>query len=171
MADNKKSRNPDQPLNDVFEAMLKAQDPNGEVVHINGFCRQSDNNHNLFADKNDEELTGRAVTLYFEGTETSSTAFSFALYELANNPDIQDRLYAEICETLENNDGELTFETFNEMKYLENVFLETLRLHTPILFFTKCCTKTYTLPSIGNNPPVTIQPGTAVLVPVRALHL
>lgn len=125
---------------------------------------------NLFPDTNDEGLTGRSVTLYFEGSETSSIALSFILYELANNPDVQDRLYAEISETLQKSDGELTFEAFQEMKYLENVFLEALRLHSPVLYMAKTCTRNYTLPSIGNNAPITIPPGTAVMIPVQALH-
>lgn len=135
------------------------------------FSSQSINFIYIFADINNEALTGRSVTLYFEGSETSSISFSFALYELAKNPDVQDRLYAEICDTLKKNNGELTFDALNEMKYLENIFLEALRLHSPVLYLAKCCSRSYTLPSIGNNAPVTIKPGTSVLIPVRALHL
>lgn len=111
------------------------------------------------------------MTLYFEGSETSSIALSFALFELAKHPDVQDRLYAEFCETLEKNDGEITIDTLNGMSYTEQVFSETLRLHSPVLYLAKTCTRSYTLPSIGNNEPVTIQPGTPVQIPVRALHL
>lgn len=109
--------------------------------------------------------------MYFEGSETSASAFAFALYELANNPNVQDRLHAEICETLEKTGGELTFEALHEMKYLENVFSEALRLHSPVLYLSKECSRSYTLPKIGNHAPVTIQPGTIVEVPVRALLL
>lgn len=126
---------------------------------------------NIFPDKNDDGLTGRSTTLYFEGSETSSIAFSYTLFELAKNPDVQERLYADICETLAKNNDELTFDALSGMKYLENVFLETLRVHSPVLYLAKQCTRDYALPKIGNNSPVTIKPGTSVLIPVRALHL
>lgn len=168
--DNKMSRNPDQPMNDIFETLLKTQDPNGiTLVHPDSFIQSIE--RNFFLDQNDEALTGRSVTLYFEGSETSSIALSYTLYELAKNPDVQERLYAEICETLAKNNGDLTFEALSGLKYLENVFSESLRVHSPGMFLAKQCTSDYTLPSIGNNPPVTIKPGTSVLIPVRALHL
>lgn len=109
--------------------------------------------------------------IYFEGSETSGTALSLAMYELANNPDVQDRLYAEVVDTLEKSNGELTFEALNEMKYLDKFLSEVLRLHTPAPSLGRMCKRSFTLPSIGNNPPVTIEPGTIVEIPVRALHL
>lgn len=124
-----------------------------------------------FSDTNNGQLTGHAVTFYFDGTETSSRALSFAMFCLAENTDAQDRLYAEIIETLEKNNGQLTYEAMSEMKYLENVLLESLRLYPPATFLAKSCTRKYVLPSIGHNPPVSISPGTVVTIPIRALHL
>jgi cytochrome P450 family 6 len=46
---------------------------------------------------------------------------TFCLYELALNPDIQDRLRAEIDAVLEKHGGNITYESMFEMEYLENV--------------------------------------------------
>ena len=64
------------------------------------------------------------------GHETTSVALAWTLYELAKNPLIQLKVRAEINTVLcEGN--ELTWDTVEELKYLENVIKESLRLHPP----------------------------------------
>lgn len=45
---------------------------------------------------------------------------AFCIYELARNPDAQNRVQEEIDKVLERHDGKLTYESIGEMKYLEN---------------------------------------------------
>lgn len=45
----------------------------------------------------------------------------FCLYELAQNQEIQDKLRDEIKETLEKNDGKLTYDSMIEMIYMQMV--------------------------------------------------
>jgi cytochrome P450 family 6 len=52
---------------------------------------------------------------------------TFALYELAVNHDIQVRLRKEIEEVIAKHNGEVTYDSLHEMKYLDMVFNETLR--------------------------------------------
>lgn len=44
---------------------------------------------------------------------------SFALYELALNQDIQDKARACIQRSLEQHDGQFTYESIREMDYLD----------------------------------------------------
>jgi cytochrome P450 family 6 len=67
------------------------------------------------------ELAAESFIFYVGGFETSSTLMTFCAYELALNPDIQDRLREEIKEYLENCGGELSYNTLFEMEYLEKV--------------------------------------------------
>lgn len=68
------------------------------------------------------EITTQCVTFFGAGFETSSTAISFTLLELALNPDIQDKLRTEVREYFEKNNGDLTYEgVMNEMSYLDKV--------------------------------------------------
>lgn len=52
----------------------------------------------------------------------SSSTISNALYELALQPSIQDKLRNEIRESIEANEGKLTYDAIKGMKYLDKVF-------------------------------------------------
>lgn len=47
---------------------------------------------------------------------------SFALFELADNPDIQAKARREIETVLARNDGKFTYESISEMNYLNQIF-------------------------------------------------
>lgn len=111
------------------------------------------------------------MALYVDGTETSSTALSYVLYELALNPYCQEKLFEEISENMSKHDEKLTAEGLHEMNYLEGVLLETLRKHPALNTMTKVCTQPYTLPKInGQLEAITIQRGTIVSIPVLGIH-
>lgn len=64
------------------------------------------------------------------GHETTSVALAWTLYELAKNPEIQAKLREEINSVLY--DGtELTWDTVENLIYLEKVIKESLRRHPP----------------------------------------
>ena len=67
------------------------------------------------------ELAAQCFLFFLAGFETSSTTMTFALYELAMNPDIQDKLRDEIRLVLKNHDNKLTYEAMLEIKYLQMV--------------------------------------------------
>jgi cytochrome P450 family 6 len=46
---------------------------------------------------------------------------SFALYELALHPEIQERLRAEIMQVLSKHNGQLTYDGIQEMVYMDMV--------------------------------------------------
>lgn len=68
-----------------------------------------------------EEVTAQAYVFFNAGFETSSTTMGFALYELAQNEDIQQRLRDECNAVLAENNGELTYEVLQKMIYLNQV--------------------------------------------------
>lgn len=70
-----------------------------------------------------EYLNFKAVIIIIKnplGYESSSTTMSFCMYELAKSPEIQQRVYEEIENVLQKHNGKLTYESLNEMKYLDN---------------------------------------------------
>ncbi|KAJ8922485.1 hypothetical protein NQ315_007513, partial [Exocentrus adspersus] len=78
------------------------------------------------------EIAAQCYVFFIAGFETSSTTMTFAIYELAINQDIQDKVRQEVNEVLARHDNKFTYDAMNEMTYLEKVFNETLRKHPPI---------------------------------------
>ena len=70
----------------------------------------------------DSLLAAQAFAFFAAGFETSSTTMSNALYELALNTSIQDKLRNEIQEELTETDGKLIYDRLKNMKYLHKVF-------------------------------------------------
>jgi cytochrome P450 family 9 len=61
------------------------------------------------------------MTFLLAGFDTSSTLLCFATHLLAMHPDVQSRLQEEIDMTLNNDEGNLTYEAVHGMKYLDMV--------------------------------------------------
>jgi len=66
-------------------------------------------------------LAAQAFVFFAGGFETSSTTMTFCLYELSLHQDIQDRVREEIDVVLQKHDGKLTYESIQEMEYLDKV--------------------------------------------------
>ena len=73
------------------------------------------------SEMSEDDYAAQAFSFLAAGFETSSSTMSFALYELAKHPDIQNRLREEICETLQKHNYEVTYDGIQEMKYLDMV--------------------------------------------------
>lgn len=67
------------------------------------------------------EIIAQCFVFFAAGFETSSSTMSFALYELAKNPEIQDKLRLEIEAILKKHNQEITYEGVKEMTYLQQV--------------------------------------------------
>ena len=65
------------------------------------------------------------------GSDTSANTLAFTCYQLAKNPEIQEKLRDEINSMYEGNPTEesMTYEDLQKMPYLEQVTCETLRFH------------------------------------------
>lgn len=68
-----------------------------------------------------DEIAAQAFVFFIAGFETSSTAMTYALYELSIHPEIQDRARKEVQAVLKRYGGKLTYDGIQEMKYLGQV--------------------------------------------------
>ncbi|KAF3419837.1 hypothetical protein E2986_12541, partial [Frieseomelitta varia] len=114
----------------------------------------------------DNLLAAQAFGFFVAGFETSSTTMTNALYELALNPDIQDKLRQEIDENFARNDGDFKYENVNDMKYLDKVYKETLRKYPPIGVLPRRAVRPYTF----RNTKLTIPRRLMVWIPTLAIH-
>lgn len=65
------------------------------------------------------EIAAEAWLFYIAGFETSSSTMSFCLYELAKNMDIQRKVQEEIDEVTARHNGDISYNSIHEMKYLQ----------------------------------------------------
>ncbi|CAI2178240.1 9166_t:CDS:2 [Funneliformis geosporum] len=73
------------------------------------------------------------MTFLFAGHETTSNATSWALYLLAQHPNVQDLLRDELVKAFpDKSKFNPTFEEINSLEYLNCVIKETLRLYAPV---------------------------------------
>jgi cytochrome P450 len=98
----------------------------------------------------DAELRDQLITLLLAGHETTAASLSWALYELAMNPDTQSRA----------RDAALT----GDDKYLEAVMKEAMRMHTVIASTARKLTRDMT---IGGWP---LPAGTVVNTSILLAH-
>ena len=67
------------------------------------------------------------MTLVFAATDTTSSTISHILQLLAENPDVQEKLRAEIAEARAGRDY-IPYDELMDLPYLDAVLRETLRL-------------------------------------------
>lgn len=64
------------------------------------------------------EIVAQVFGFFLAAFETSSSAMSFSLYELAVNPDLQEKARQEVNEVLNKHNGEMTYDTIMDMNYV-----------------------------------------------------
>ena len=78
----------------------------------------------------DRQLRDEALTLFLAGHETTANAMTWTWYLLSQNPAIETQLHAELQRVLPN--GRLPeFADLPELRFVENIFAESLRLFPP----------------------------------------
>jgi cytochrome P450 family 6 len=111
-------------------------------------------------------LTAQAFVFFVAGFETSSTTMSNALYELALNQKVQDKLREEIHEEYAKVNGDLSYDDIKNMVYLDKVFKETLRKYPPVTFLMRKATTSYTF----TDTKITVPEGQRIWIPAFTIH-
>ncbi|XP_065092310.1 probable cytochrome P450 6a19 [Ochlerotatus camptorhynchus] len=111
------------------------------------------------------EIAAQSFVFFVAGFETSSTAMSFCLYELAINQELQDKARQNVEELFAKH-GSMSYEAVHEMRYIENCINESLRKYPPLPNILRNVTKPYHVPDMN----VTLEQGYRVLLPVYAIH-
>lgn len=102
---------------DLFQLLLQ--------LRINGAIDPSDEWNAVTNNCNGEkmltvnEIAAQTFLFFAAGFETSSTTLAFFMYEMAKNPKVQQQLHADIDRIISKHNGDVTFESVSEMKYLE----------------------------------------------------
>ncbi|XP_046584201.1 cytochrome P450 3A29-like [Haliotis rubra] len=109
-----------------------------------------------------DEIVAQCILFFVAGYETTGTALTFISYNLAKNPDVQEKAYNEVKEILGNE--EPNYDNIGKLKYLDNVISETLRLYPPGYVLDRCVSETTQIKGL------TFSKGRTILIPVMAIH-
>ena len=111
--------------NDIASAIIAARDD----ITGEGFSR--------------EELIDNLGVFFLAGHETTASALIWIFFILATQPDVLQRMRAEITEVV--GDGPVEFEHTKKLTYIRNVFREALRLYPPITFIPRVAAEKTTI--------------------------
>eukprot|EP00948_MAST-09A_sp_MAST-9A-sp1_P002194 g2194.t1 len=151
--DDRARRGKDAMTNDLLESMIRSYE---EEYNTSG--------ENLTAQELSDVLGDNLIEVLFAGYNTAVGTTANALYLIASNPEWYPAIQKEIDSVLPN--GALpTKESIKELKLLERIFLESLRLVPPAAVLARLTSKTIDLDGIQ------VPPGTDITFPAFYLHL
>lgn len=103
-------------------------------------------------------------TFMFAGHDTTSTAISWSLYEIARHPDVQHRLQEEI-DQIKTTEDTLS-EQIRSFRYLDIVVKECLRFHPPVPMYGRAIEE-----DLLFDDGVVIPAGTEYIIEAFSLHM
>nr|XP_033326710.1 cytochrome P450 6k1-like isoform X1 [Megalopta genalis] len=109
-------------------------------------------------------LVSQSAIFFVAGRESSVTTICFTLYELSKYPDIQKRVRKEIQDIIKA-EG-ITYESIHNMKYLNQVICEILRLYPAAPLLDRITSTDYKVPGTD----IVIEKGTPIYIPLCGLH-
>lgn len=112
--------NPSQNNNQSEESFYKKR----KMAFLdNLLTAEIDNRHLAF-----QEIFEEVSTFLFEGHDTTASAITFMFFCLSRNPSVQEKLYEEQMRLSSDKEWDPAYEHILEMKYMDLVIKETLRL-------------------------------------------
>jgi cytochrome P450 len=149
---------------DFVQLLMDAEleDKNNEDYHLSDEQNKSVTNKKLTED----EILGQAWIFFIAGYETTASTLSFCAYELALNPQIQEKLFNEINEAFDENTSEINYDILSKLPYLDACLSETLRLYPPVIRLERSATEDYKLGDTG----LVIKKGNLIEIPVYGIH-
>ncbi|XP_058063436.1 cytochrome P450 4g15-like isoform X2 [Anopheles bellator] len=118
------------------------------------------------ANISDEEIKEEVDTIMFEGHDTTAAGSSFVLCLLGIHQDVQERVYAELQQIFGRSHRKATFADTLEMKYLERVIFESLRMFPPVPMIARKLNEDVRLASRD----CTVPAGTTVVIGTYKIH-
>ncbi len=113
--------------------------------------------------------------------DTTATTLTLAVYSLALNPDVQEKLYDEIQSVLKKlesepeNEGKSTLEmisheVLSRFEYLNAVVNETLRLYAPAQATERTASQDIVLQTSDGSVRIDLKKGDVIHIPIYSMH-
>ncbi|ODM94324.1 Cytochrome P450 9e2 [Orchesella cincta] len=110
-------------------------------------------------------MNSQTVGFLFAGASTVSNAISSAIYALALNQDVQERVRNEVKKIIKP-DGTLDYDDLSSLVYMDMVISEVLRKFPALTRLERKCVRDYRDAETG----LFVPKGTLVIIPVHAIH-
>jgi len=153
-----KRKNGIEKREDFIQYLVDHRQDNEETSSIN-------NNNNNNKTLSNEEIISLSMIFFTAGYRNIAMTLSFVSYNLAIYTDHQDELFNEITNVLEKYDGKINYESVNEMKFMDMIINETLRLYPLADLMDRVANKDFEYEDIK------IPKNAAILVIIKALHM
>ncbi len=122
-------------LDELIFAAIRAQRDSGEendsLLSVLARARVGEEGRSF----TDQELRDQLLTLYHAGFETSASTLTFLFYRLSLQPEIRERLIAEVAGVV--GDRAATRDDLASLVYTEQCLNEALRIYPPAYNFTR----------------------------------
>ncbi|CAG2183082.1 unnamed protein product, partial [Oppiella nova] len=175
----KKRRNNNEKHNDFLQLLMNSERSDGDIReasdaneahHVNEGKDEIKANVEAFAGVlektlTEDEILAQCYIFFIAGYETTATTLSFCAYELALNPELQDRLYEETKEAF-NEKGEMDYSVLSRLPFIDALLSETLRHYSFALRLEREAMEDVMLGNTG----VKIEKGVIVEIPIYAIH-
>ncbi|CAH0725143.1 unnamed protein product, partial [Brenthis ino] len=114
----------------------------------------------------DDFILAQAAIFLLGGYESTGTLMTYASYEIAHQPEIQDKLYQELLQAKKQN-GSDVFETqtLAELPFLNCILKETLRKYPTMGWLDRIASSDYRI-----DDSLTIPAGTVVYINATGMH-
>ena len=154
---------------DVIQLMVQAKE--GQLT---------DDNDNSYATTKikkltkfeDYDLVAQSLVFFLGGFETTAFTLQSMSFELSNHPEIQQTLIEEVDEMLKRLEGRsISYEELNQMRFLDMVVNETLRVRPAFRATGRNCSKDYNLKDEETGKVYKIKKRTALLIPIKSIHM
>lgn len=119
-----------------------------------------DKNENKSKRLSDIETVAGALSFLLAGYETTGTLLTLTFYQLAVNPDIQEKLFKSIS------GANLDYESISSNEYLDAVVSETLRIHPPVALVDREANEDYAVPTTN----IVLRKGSNAIFPIHSIH-
>ncbi|VDC06375.1 unnamed protein product [Peniophora sp. CBMAI 1063] len=126
----------------------------------------------------DQDMLAQIPTLLVAGHETTSSAVTWGLHSLSNNPAVQDKLRAELRACVHVHGSMPSSEVLNNLPYLEMFVREVMRLHSPVTSTSRVAMKADVIPTANEwvdvhgvkHSGVPVAEGDTILLPMEMMN-
>nr|QTC11274.1 cytochrome P450 4NU1 [Phenacoccus solenopsis] len=95
----------------------------------------------------DDEIQDEVKSFMFAGHDTTTSAICFCISQIAKYPEVQEKIFEEVMQVFPDENSDITIQNLNNLRYMENVIKETLRLFPSVPMIGRTILEDVILPS------------------------